>query len=167
MSEFTNTVDIVGDDAFTDSIIDRSIEECRDNVVSLIGAYAFRGCVALETANFPAATSIGGNAFRGCVALATADFSAVTSIGEYAFNRCSSLTTLILRNTAKVATLSSTNPFGNTPIASGTGYIYVPRSLVDSYKTAANGSTYANQFRALEDYTLDGTVTGELDPSKI
>lgn len=50
---------------------------------------------------------------------------------------------------------------------SGTGYIYVPRALVDTYKAATNWSTIADQFRALEDYTVDGTITGELDESKI
>lgn len=57
--------------------------------------------------------------------------------------------------------------FSGTPIASGKGYIYVPRTLVDSYKAANGWSTYASQFRALEDYTVDGTITGELDESKI
>jgi hypothetical protein len=59
------------------------------------------------------------------------------------------------------------NSFDSSSIAKGTGYVYVPRSLVDSYKSATNWSTYANQFRALEDYTVDGTITGELDESKI
>lgn len=45
--------------------------------------------------------------------------------------------------------------------------IYVPAALIDSYKAATNWSAYANQFRALEDYTVDGTITGELDESKI
>lgn len=40
-------------------------------------------------------------------------------------------------------------------------------ALVDSYKAATNWSTYATQFRALEDYTVDGTITGELDSTKI
>ena len=66
-----------------------------------------------------------------------------------------------------MATLSNTNAFSSTPIASGTGYIYVPRALVDSYKAASKWSTYANQFRALEDYTVDGTTTGALDETKI
>lgn len=47
------------------------------------------------------------------------------------------------------------------------GYIYVPRSMVDTLKSATNWSTYADQIRALEDYTVDGTTTGELDESKI
>ena len=55
----------------------------------------------------------------------------------------------------------------------GTGYIYVPKALLSDddatkdYRRATNWSTYADQFRALEDYTVDGTITGELDPSKI
>jgi surface protein len=47
------------------------------------------------------------------------------------------------------------------------GYIYVPRSMVDTLKSATNWSTYADQIRALEDYTIDGTTTGELDESKV
>lgn len=39
-----------------------------------------------------------------------------------------------------------------TPMKSGTGYIYVPAALVDSYKAATNWSTYADQIRAIEDY---------------
>ena len=66
-----------------------------------------------------------------------------------------------------ICTLSNKNAFSGSSVASGTGYIYVPKDLVESYKTATNWSTYATQFRALEDYTVDGTITGELDESKI
>ena len=49
--------------------------------------------------------------------------------------------------------MTSTNPFGgSTPLAKGTGYIYVPRALLNDYKTAENWSTYAAQIRAIEDY---------------
>ena len=51
-----------------------------------------------------------------------------------------------------MAKLDNTNTFNSTPIASGTGYIYVPAALVDNYKAATNWSTYANQIRAIEDY---------------
>ena len=74
---------------------------------------------------------------------------------------------MILRNTEKACGLSNTSALSGTPIESGSGYIYVPAALVDSYKTASNWSTYANQFRALEDYTVDGTTTGALDDSKV
>ena len=94
-------------------------------------------------------TSIGSSAFSGCYKLTTADFQAITSIGSNAFIGCSALTALILRSEAMVTVSSS---FGNTPIASGTGYIYVPSALVNSYKVASNWSAYAEQIRAIEDY---------------
>lgn len=132
-----------------------------------ISTYAFSNCTSLTTADFPKATSIGTYVFNYCTRLIEADFPVVTSISAYAFRACSSLSALILRNTAKVCTLSNTNAFASSAIASGTGYIYVPATLVASYKAATNWKTYAAQFRALEDYTVDGTTTGALDSSKI
>lgn len=127
------------------------------------GTELFGNCKSLKTINLPKATGF-SNAFDNCTALEMADFGAVKSFGNK-FLKCTSLISLILR-TPSVATLSGSH-FSDTPIASGTGYIYVPRILVDSYKTATNWSTYADQFRALEDYTVDGTTTGELDETKI
>ena len=217
MSDFVNTVDSIGDEALTNSLIDRSITEIQDNYVTSIGVYVFQACSALTTASFQAATSIGNYAFQACSALTTVNFPAVTSIGDYtfrdcskltavdfpavtsigtsafkgcsklttvdfpvatsigsrafnscsalttadfpavtrissdAFQICSKLTTLILRS-GTMATLSNTSAFSSTPIASGTGYIYVPSALVDAYKAATNWTTYANQIRAIEDY---------------
>ena len=84
-----------------------------------------------------------------------------------AFAYCEAMESLILRKTSAICTLANTSVFRSTPIADGTGYIYVPAALVDSYKAATNWSTYADQFRALEDYTVDGTTTGALDETKI
>ena len=156
-------------------------------VATSIGSYAFRDCIALTTVDFPVATSIGhntfyscgslttvdlpvltsigDNVFQYCSALTTADFPVATSIKNYAFDSCGELKSLLLRGN-NVCTLSSTSAFNSTPIASGTGYIYVPSALIEQYKAATNWSTYAAQFRTLEDYTVDGTVTGELDPAK-
>ena len=173
MSNFANTVDSIGDEALTRSIIDRSITEIIDNYVTSIGDYAFYNCSALTTLDFPAVKSIGIYAFAFCSALTTLDFPAVTSIGDYAFNNCSALTTLdfpavtrigiyafklcskltaLILRSETMATLNSWNALANTPITSGTGYIYVPSALVDSYKAATNWSDFANQIRAIEDY---------------
>ena len=113
-------------------------------VATSIGTSTFSGCSALTTANFPVATSISTSAFYGCSALTTADFPVATSIGSNSFAYCSKLTSLTLSKN-QVATLSSTNALNNTPIAQGTGYIYVPDNLVAQYKTATNWATYANR----------------------
>ena len=134
-------------------------------VATSIRSAAFRSCSALTTVDFPVATSIWDSAFYSCDALTTVDFPVATSIRSAAFRSCSKLKSLLLRNN-KVCTLSNTNVFVSTPISSGTGYIYVPSELIEQYKEATNWSIYSAQFRALEDYTVDGTITGELDPAK-
>ena len=133
MASFVNTVDEIGDEALTASIIARSITKYCDNVVTTIGQSAFEGCAALTVVDIPSATKLAVSAF----------------------GKCSSLETLILRGESMCA-LAHTGALLSTPIASGTGYIYVPSALVDTYKAATNWRTYANQFRALEDYTVDG-----------
>ena len=155
----------VGGGGDIDALINRSITEISSSSVTSIGDSAFRNCSSLTTVDFPVATSIGSYAFSSCRSLTTVDFSVVTSIGTYAFNSCRVLKSLLLRGN-NVCTLSSTNAFSSTPIKFGTGYIYVPSALIEQYKAATNWSTYSAQFRALEDYTVDGTITGELDPAK-
>lgn len=88
------------------------------------------------------------------------DLTAVTKMGQGLFHD-SSITALVLRGSA-VPTLS-----GVLYWAGNIKYIYVPAALVDSYKVATNWSTYEAKFRALEDYTVDGTTTGDLDETKI
>jgi hypothetical protein len=133
--------------------------------VTTIGDFAFEDCKFVK-AIFPSATTVSGGAFRYMQALTYLDLPVVTSIGNSSFHN-TSLNILILRNELAMCTLGGTAAFTNTPVAIGSGYIYVPSSLINTYKSAANWSTYANQFRALEDYTVDGTVTGELDETKI
>jgi hypothetical protein len=132
---------------------------------------ALRSCVSLVSLRLPEATSLLTNALRGCSSLVYADFTKLTTIYAYCFCGNSSMVALILRNTEQVVTLQDGTVFEclgePSAISNGTGYVYVPRALVDSYKVATNWSVYANQFRALEDYTVDGTVTGELDETKI
>lgn len=143
-----------------------------------VGKYAFNYCQQLTNVVFPSVTTILSNAFQDCYKLASADFPKATSIGGSAFFGCHTLTALVLRSTSLCA-LSSTDAFSNCYHIAGTvhntynpngdknGYIYVPASLVASYQTATNWSNFASQFRALEDYTVDGTITGKLDPNKI
>lgn len=115
------------------------------------GTNAFRQLTSLVSVNLPSLTAINGTVFQKCTLLEKADFPVAQSVGANAFNGCSVLTTLILRSST-MAKLPNVNAFASTPIVSGTGYIYVSSSLVDSYKGATNWSTFANQFRAIEDY---------------
>ena len=159
-----NTVASIGEHAFYGC---SDLTSVNLPLATSIGAYTFRYCLKLTSVNLPLATSIGAYAFSDCSDLTSVDLPLATSIGNYVFQYCSKLTSLIIRTTSQICSLFNAESFLRTPIASGTGYIYVPSALIEDYKAATNWSTYAAQFRALEDYTVDGTVTGELDTTKI
>ncbi len=140
--------------------------------VTVIGGNAFNGCSNLEYVKLPQSViTISSFAFGGCSKLQSVDLQNVTFFADNAFNSALLLKTLkvnvkttfggnALRN-SKIEKLVLANDnmsilqgsLGtNTPITDGTGYIYVPKSLIGDYKTATNWVTYADQFRAIEDY---------------
>lgn len=134
------------------------------------GDQAFRDCTSLVEVVFPGTfDSYVYNTFNGCTSLKTLYYTSknTSTVGPYSFLEASALVAFALTSTKGAWYLPNVGAFNNTPIASGTGYIYVPEALLDTYKTATNWVTYADQFRALEQYTVDGTTTGELDESKI
>lgn len=134
-----------------------------------LGFAALQSCKALTEICMPSLVFINGQSLRACDALAYVDVGSLSSnsyLYALTFYDCTSLTSLVMR-VSKMINLENVNVFTNTPIANGTGYIYIPLSLIASFQTATNWSTFANQFRALEDYTVDGTVTGEFDRTKI
>ena len=201
MSEYTFTVDVIGDDAVTDGLIMRTITELVDEHITAISDYAFYGCSALKTVICTNATSFRSDSFTGCRALETVslpqvryldgvfrnctalknvdlpnlrdlrkqyafenctsleriDLPACTHIGVGkgygcgAFHACSSLSVAILRSTT-MCELDDISVFSATPISNGTGYIYVPKALIETYQAHEKWSYYANQFRAIEDY---------------
>ena len=120
-----------------------------------IGNYSFLGCSALASIDASQVATIGSGAFRNCAALTAIRLPKITAIGTSAFNGCSSLAGLILPIDAgaTLPTLAATNAIANTPIASGTGYIYITDSRVNELKAATNWSTYAAQIRPLSEYT--------------
>lgn len=118
--------------------------------------------------------SIGSSAFQSNYYFNVIEFLGVVAIPSSCFGGHHTLRALVLRNETAMCSLENINAFQNTPIVNsssyfetGTSYIYVPTSLLESYKTAEKWSTFASQFRALEEYTVDGTITGELDKSKL
>lgn len=150
---------------------------------------AFNGCSALTRVNLPllktANTQLFANCkslahiclprlvaivspnqhtsmFGGCTALKVVDVPSVTTIEAYGFVTCSALTALLLRNPEGVCTLAATTAFHADAVTSGKMFVYVPGSLVKSYQEDSVWKASGVQFRALEDYTVDGTVTGNV-----
>ena len=245
MAEFINTVDVLGDDAVMDSIINRTITEFNDDTIETVGVNAFRGCTALTSADLPNCKSLGSGAFNGCTALTSFNFESLTnSIGDGVFGGALNGAEVYLPNDISWVTYNafngarfasfyapnltkmamgcfSDNPnlvklelpacvhLDNNAIARCTRlkYIdidgsnavnfnsfldkrlpvksfviratngakamnhaavdpdcifYVPRALIEDYKVATNWVNYADNFRALEDHTVDGSTTGEV-----
>ena len=155
MADFINTVDVLGDDVVTGSIINRTVTEYLDNYVTKIGMYAFCQCVNLSKVDCPNVSEISDYAFSSCTSLTSVSFPAATTIRYSAFARCTSLTTVILAGSS-VCSMPYSDAFMSTPIASGTGYIYVPSSLVASYQAATNWSYFSAQISAIEDSEFGG-----------
>lgn len=123
------------------------------NLPNLINVNTSRfiiGCTALKNIVLPKLKILGNNSISYTDGLEKIDFHTIQSIGNYVFAGCDNLVTVILRSNTVCSLAKSC--FANTPIANGTGYIYVPSALVESYKTATNWSDFANQIRAIEDY---------------
>lgn len=136
-----------------------------------LGPMAFAGCKSLRTLRFPKIKSLNTGLFINCSALEIIEFSengnsSRLTFGDNNFNQCNNLKALVLRN-GVVHTLGGISGYLSPTIEDGTGFIYVPRNYLETYKTATNWSVYAEQFRALEDYTVDGAVSGDIDETKI
>lgn len=118
-----------------------------------IGSFVFRNSPILEEVDVSGCTSAGLSCFAGDTAIQKLDFPALKSLTYSGhWQGCSSLETLILRYEGGVVALQNVNSLTGTPVEAGTGYVYVPAALVDSYKAATNWATYADQIRAIEDY---------------
>ena len=90
------------------------------------------------------------SSFRSCTKIKWIYSSQVESITGPCFADCSNLTALVIASNT-VAKLNASNAFVRTPIADGTGYIYVKDELIEQYKEATNWSAHAAQIKGLSE----------------
>lgn len=125
-----------------------AIQQANFPLVTTIGDNCFYTAKHLISANLPFVTSLPIDSFR-LSTIQTADFAAITNINRTAFTDCQHLETLIIR-TPSVCVISDISiALRGSKIAAGTGYIYVPDNLVDSYKAATNWVALANQIKPI------------------
>lgn len=132
--------------SYCNSLVKIDLPVCKS-----LGSYALRDNKLLSDISLPSINVIAQAALYNCDSLKKISLPSATTINASAFNGSANFETIIL-GASSVVTLSNTNAFNGTKIASGTGYIYVPATLVDSYKSASNWSNFAGQIRAIEDY---------------
>jgi hypothetical protein len=121
-------------------------------LLETITTYTFSEITTQCTVHLPSLKMAGNSSFRNSKGIISADLTVCSKVDNLCFYYANGLKTLILRKSDSICTLQNVNAFTGTEIAKGTGYIYVPASLIDAYKAASNWSTLATQFRAIEDY---------------
>jgi hypothetical protein len=112
----------------------------QDHNLTQLREFAFANSPIIVSVQMNALESIANYAFYGCTNLTTISIPKVLNIGSNAFNGCSNLNSVTL-GSSTMATLSNINALEGTKIANNSetsACIYVPSSLVNSYKTATN-----------------------------
>ena len=127
----------------------RSLSQVNLPVCSYIGLGVFWGCTSLPQLNLPVCSYINGYAFYNCKSLSQVSLPVCSKIGGDAFQNCTSLSIITL-GYSSVCSLVSSTVFSKTQITSSKGSIYVPASLVDSYKSATNWSYFSTQIFPIE-----------------
>lgn len=113
-------------------------------------------CSSLERFSAPNLKDTGNlaYAFYGCGNISYIDFGKIQKLSINSIGGCHKVTTVIFRNLDVVAL---DNVFNNNNSITRDNYtyycnFYVPKAMLEEYKSATNWSTYADRFRAIEDY---------------
>lgn len=127
------------------------------------GDYVLKSCTNLLSVNLPKIRRLGHQFLNGCWELDSVYIGNAEEIDTYCFNGCYSLKAIIITQDTSVCVLGNysltdycyhfngtENPTYN-PNGDKDGYIYVPDSLVESYKVAENWSTHATQIKPLSE----------------
>ena len=110
---------------------------------SLISGYAFMNCSSLSQISIPMCSLISGYAFYSCSSLSQISLPMCSFISDYAFYGCTSLSVAYIGTSIDtVCVLRDSNTFWKCPALTS---IYVPASLVESYKTATNWTGYSDK----------------------
>ena len=156
ISEFPSGLTSIGSNAFQYCVGLTTLSGT--GAITSIGSAAFNGSSAkpmnITSISFPNMTTTSlGTAFGSstanyaCQKLAFADIGKTSAIAANAFANCYVLTTLVIRKTGTICTLSNVSAFTNTPMrgyAGQTGTVYVPNDVIATYQTASNWSTLYN-----------------------
>ena len=116
--------------------------------------------------NLPLVTTLKQSEFSSCEYLEKVDLASLVDIQNPSyyspFGYCNKLTALILRSNTLVKLAdkdglvgyitNTTMPLSPAYTGNNPGYIYVPKALIEEYRTATNWTVFADKFRAIEDY---------------
>lgn len=142
---------LIGNSAFE---LCSSLKNINIPLANRFSAYAFARCPSLETVSFSCPSGymmLYSYAFQSCTSLRMVSLTNVSVISAHAFGGCSRLESVYILGSI-VGTFHA-SAFYNTPISNSTylgyfGSIFVPESLVASYKSKAGWSVYSSRITA-------------------
>lgn len=112
------------------------------------GVSSFYNCTSLKKVILPLfVSSSASSTFQNCGKLELIDIDTM-SLSFQPFPGCNNLKTLIYRKNSGVNSLSGVSLLPTN--FQSNGYLYVPQSMLESYKTATNWSTIADRIIKLE-----------------
>lgn len=141
-----SNVDRVSSDV---AVLARFMSEYHNDTARLLGLYAMAGCVFLQHVSFKEVVIGYPYCFRNC-GLISICFDKIVELSSDVFAECSDIQALIIK-TGIVCTIGANTFRDCSPMTNKTLFVYVPDTLVDSYKSNANWSTYANQIKPLSE----------------
>ena len=115
--------------------------------VTTLGTSVFSSAFSIEYVSLPdSVTSIGSNSFQNCYALPEFAPKSIASISGNAFNGSSNILVYDFSRVTAVPSLANTNVFSGINFGC---VIKVPSALYNSWKSAANWSSYADYIVAV------------------
>lgn len=165
MADFINTIDLLGDEVVAGMIVDGSITEFNDDVLTVVEKYAFAGCSELTSVSLPNVTILKEYCFQECKKLTSISLLNATTLESYVFYNCYKLETVTIPkvtsigssafsnvNTIKSMTLPAIPPtLEGTFRLCSSGVFHIPAGSLSAYQNATNWSTMTEEFTFLED----------------
>ena len=125
----------------------RNLTKFKNTFITSVGHDLLYGCTSLTSVDLPNLTSAGSALLYSCTSLTSVDLPNLTSAGSGLLYNCIKLQSIYLRSTI-MCTLGGSTHLPDTVS------IYVPASLIESYKTASSWSSYPSNFKTLESIQL-------------
>lgn len=114
-----------------------SLPKCKN-----VHRYAFDYCRSIYYADLPVCTYIGSYAFRLADKMSYVNIPKCNDIRNFAFIDCKACKTISLSQVTSVTKLNNSNAFYNCKSLTS---IYVPQSLVTSFKSATNWTYFSSK----------------------
>lgn len=157
LTELPNDITHLGGNECFKNCSNLALIKLPDGLEGSLPSSAFSGCTKLALTELPSGISrISQWCFQSCTNLYNLTIKSTTLNGlDYGcFEKCSNLATIVIPNITSVPTLGS-NVFDSTPIKKGTGFVYVPDTLVDSLKSSTNWSNFADQIKPISEMPIE------------